>query len=357
MNQRNNNSYKLLPYTLCVSLLLVGNIALYAQNEIPTQYLSAPMFLNPAATGACMPDDVRWGVNVHNSPFSSSNDLHSQRNIFADFCALKLRLPMGDALGFGVGVQVENTKANAIKSSRSCIGVAYHKNIGSSLSHLISVGIQASIVQRRLNYNILTQNDFYRNGKTGLLSDNYPVEDLESNITHPEFNAGVQYVGFLGKKWDVFAGGAVHNFTTPNDVISGFSPAPTHSAWVAYTGANFDANKHFSFKASVCYRAIEAQNTIKAHFAAGYLLNPQHDVEVQFNRRIYIGAYYQKDAYIAPSLLIEWDRYLIGISKDMYQSNSTLSNQSDLELSVNYTFALKKTNILKNMWMIPQGKF
>jgi type IX secretion system PorP/SprF family membrane protein len=116
-----------------------------------------------------------------------------------------------------VGVLFFNDKAGALDFSTTQISItaAYHKAMDNRNTQFLSLGFQAGISQRNINYADATFEDQF-NGTTGYTD---PTKELlpENNFSFADYAVGLNYVfAPQSSRFRLFAGGAMHHFHEPS---------------------------------------------------------------------------------------------------------------------------------------------
>ena len=186
-----------------------------AQDRLFSQFYASPLTLNPALTGgfegkyrvsAIYRD--QWGGVMENpyATFSTAFDIrwrmgHSTAK-YHDYAA--------------VGVYFFNDKAGLLDFSTTQLQVsaAYHKALDIRNTQYLSIGFQAGIGQKNLNYADLTFEDQFNgtNGYSDPTSERLP----ENNFAFSDYSVGLNYVySPQYSRFKVFVGAALHHFHSP----------------------------------------------------------------------------------------------------------------------------------------------
>lgn len=202
-------------------LLAVIPFSLFSQDPQFSQFYASPLTLNPALTGA-FDGTYRVGViyrdqwrSVQENPFqtySAATDLrfgiNQKRGKSKDFAALGL-------LFFADRIAGIDFNTNQI----SLTG-AYHKSLNPRSTQYLSLGFQAAVNQRNLNYEDLYFSDQF-NGIDQY--SNISGEDLPvNNFAFADFSVGLNYSVMPRKQTGLFLGVAMHHFASPS--ISFYDP-------------------------------------------------------------------------------------------------------------------------------------
>ena len=215
-NKRAENRIWMMKKKLSIIFILLAAGMAHSQDRLFSQFYASPLTLNPALTGAFegryrMSAIYRdqWAAALEDpyATFSTSLDLRwrlgQSKSKYKDFAA--------------VGVLFYNDKAGALDFSTTSILVsaAYHKALDPHNTQYLSIGVQAGVVQKNVNYADITFEDQF-NGTTGY--SNPTNERLpDNNFAFGDYAVGLNYV-FSPRlsKMRFFIGGAIHHFNEPS---------------------------------------------------------------------------------------------------------------------------------------------
>jgi type IX secretion system PorP/SprF family membrane protein len=191
---------------------LVGS-SLCAQDKHFTQFYAAPLYLNPALTGA-FEGKYRVGA-IYRDQWRKVLDNPIQS--FAVGADLRFR-SRGKSVyddAFGLGLQFFHDKVNVVDFSTTQIAVsgAYHKSLGVNNRHYLSLGLQGGLTQRNVNYEPLNFHDEF-DGVTGYV---LPTGELlpPNNFSYIDLNTGLNYTARFGRYGAFFGGLGLHHISQP----------------------------------------------------------------------------------------------------------------------------------------------
>lgn len=192
----------------CMPFLLCG------QDQHFTQFFAAPQTLNPALSGA-FNGNYRIG-GVYRNQGSEFLD-----NPFTTFAmAFDLRFSpsprtkvVKDAFGAGVTFYNDRVPGFDFSTNQMNLSLAYHKSLGKSNEQFLSVGFQAGIAQRNVNYENLTFQDQF-DGTNGYVIAT--GEDLPpNNFSYGDYSVGINYAYIPRGATAIYMGAAIHHFNQP----------------------------------------------------------------------------------------------------------------------------------------------
>lgn len=332
---------------LGVSAALVITGSVQAQDAHFTQYFASPLTLNPALTGLVR-CDLRMAANYRSQWSSVSNNPYTTASISYDMATLKGKLNNGDALGIGIIGLYDRSGIGALTNINIGISAAYHKSLGTEKNHTISLGIQGMLVQKSIDFNKLSFEDQFNPG-SGLTE--YPTGENYANtdLTYPDFNAGLMYTGRVSEHATAYAGFSFYHITQPVETfLRKTSDSSTdhkiHSRYTAYLGGSFDLNENVVLYASGLYQSQAAASEVVLGAAVGFVLNPGYDPEFQKSTVFYLGGWYRYGDAISPYVGLEWSKMQLGISYDINVSSFTPATNGNgaYELSLIFNGCINK---------------
>ncbi|MDD5569722.1 MAG: type IX secretion system membrane protein PorP/SprF [Bacteroidales bacterium] len=186
---------------LTIFFLALGTKTSFSQDPEFTQYYANPLYLNPAFAGSIMCPRLVFNFRDQwpNIPgtfvtYSTSYDQHV------------------NSLFGGIGIMIYNDRAGegTINTTSASFMYSYRGEVSKNFS--IKAALQATYVQKTLDWDKLTWPDMI-NPKYGFI--NLTTEKkIDTRVSYPDFSAGL-----LGYS-DMFYGGvAVHHLTQPNETF------------------------------------------------------------------------------------------------------------------------------------------
>ncbi len=192
---------------LCLSCI---SISALAQDPQFTQFYANPLYLNPAFAGSAR--CPRVGLNYRNQwPALNKAYITSSASYDQHF----------DAINGGIGVLVFNDKAGEGVLSTTNISAIYAYQLNINRKFSMRFGLQASYVQKKLEWDKLTFGDMI-DPRYGFVYSTQEIRPNESK-SYPDFSAGV-----LAYSSKVYGGIAVNHLTQPDEafVVPGSSQLP-----------------------------------------------------------------------------------------------------------------------------------
>lgn len=325
-------------FTSLLTVLLVLTVS--AQDIMPAQFRAAPLLYNPAYAGL-IKEDIRvsgiylryWGnyLDMPNTfPYAS-----------VDAPVLKDRLPKGDALGLGIsGTRYFfSTPSNYKEGNSRCVSLsaAYHKSMGTNKVHHISLGLQASFINKRQEY-------------ISLLA---PKND---EISYEDAALGLLYSGTFSDRNSIYAGFAIYHPGQPVETFFN-SPQPIYRRSTAQIGWNFKANRFLSFQSNAMFSSQGSGDILSIGSGDMLSIGSVAALTIRAGSKhpatMYIGGWlYSKEALV-PYLAAEWYNLRLGASYgyNMNQFIPAINPASSFELSLVYYGVFREPN---KHWNVPR---
>lgn len=174
---------------------------IYSQDPEFTQFYANPLYLNPAFAGTnygprfCINYRNQWtGVSNSFVTYSASYDQHF------------------DALSGGLGFQLTYDKAGIGELTSTSGNFIYSYNLNISKKFTIKTALQASVMQRSIDFNKLSFTDEIHPRFGFINTTEEPLLAHGNYKTDPRLDMSVGFMGFSKK---FYAGFAVHHINEP----------------------------------------------------------------------------------------------------------------------------------------------
>lgn len=311
---------------LGVCAAMVFTTSANAQDPHFTQYFASPLTLNPALTGLTQ-CDIRVAANYRTQWATVSSNPYVTGTISYDMSALKGRLNNGDAVGFGVLGLFDRSGLGGLQNVTVGVSAAYHKALGYEKQHTLSLGVQGYLVQKSIDFTKLTFGDEWDYG-LGEAQQGSSAEYATlgpSDVTYPDFNAGLMYSGRITENSTAYIGFSYYHITKPQEqfINNGNYTNTINSRYSTYLGGSFDLNENIVLYASGLYQSQASASEIMAGAAVGFVMNPGYDKEFSKKTILYLGSWYRFADAICPYVSFEWSKMKLGISYDVNVSSLT----------------------------------
>jgi type IX secretion system PorP/SprF family membrane protein len=195
------------------TLLFLLPVALRAQDAHFTQFYASPLYLNPAMTGA-FEGKYRVGTIYRDQWRGVLNEPLRTFALHSDFrFTPKKHSIHKDAVGIGLLFFNDRASTFNFNTTQIAFSTAYHKSLNTENTQFLSLGLQAGLTQRNVNYNSLDFHDEF-DGQTGFVLGTGEVLP-ENNFSFGDFNVGLNYSAKLYGDNALFVGLAMHHFNAP----------------------------------------------------------------------------------------------------------------------------------------------
>ncbi|MEM1319767.1 MAG: PorP/SprF family type IX secretion system membrane protein [Bacteroidota bacterium] len=337
--------------TLLFLAFLIWNSA-EAQDKQFTQFYASPLTLNPALTGAY---NGRFRVSgIYREQWRGA--LESPYETFAAAVDVRFDAELDSRYkdAFAIGLLFFNDKVGGIDFSTNQIAIsgAFHKGLDFDKKQFLSVGFQAGILQRNINYEDLFFDDQF-NDLNGF--DRPTGEDLpENNFSFSDLSVGLNYTFTPKKRTTFFAGFALHHILTPD--VSFFSPEDGgNSQLFTKLSAQLSADLPLTDRLSLQPRFLYAQQG--PHMQVNTGTNLRIRVNDYNSNSLHIGSWVrpvsnEQDEITLDAVIVlvgfEFNNVLFGLSYDVnIDSYRTFDQgQNAIEFSATYLGSFEDESIL-----------
>lgn len=318
------------------ALLIIASINLNAQDVHFSQLETTPLLHNPSFAGKSGGDlraivnyRSQWG-SVTSSPFSSFGANFDMR--------FKNSTLKGSHLAAGMSMYTDIAGESKMRTTLVNFAIAAHVKINSQ--NYFSAGLQGGINQRSLENNDLRfDNQFEGTGHNPALNSNEGFNSISE--VSPTISGGISYMwsdlldksASGGKKINV--GLAVHHYNGPRYHI--LSSEDIGLKYITSFNGSFALNSPWVIQPAA-YLAFQNKSTdivFGSLFKYGF-----SEGSTTFNKSasLAFGAYYRvADAFI-PTIQVQWDSFVLGMSYDINSSKLTeaSSARGGFEISMKF---------------------
>ena len=329
-------------YFFCWILLLITSLSGFSQDAQFSQFYAAPLYLNPAYTGTI--ENTRVTANYRNQWPTAGKQAYVSSLAAIDHYFSKIKS------GAGFMLMQNQAGASRLRSTEASILYSFHIDINYRWKFIPA--IQATLVDRNINFYSLTFPDQYTNaGFTNPLSNepsNY------NNKIYADFSTG----GLLYSETFWF-GASYHHLNHPNQSFNGnISRLPGE--------LNIQAGAKISIDNSTQGRSSQDRHIEKALMPS--VLYKQQGNFSQLDAGIYMlynpmifGVYYRGLPFkqystqypnresIILMIGFNYQNFTFGYSYDIVVSRLTTASGGANELSINYLFG-KEQDPRKNKY-------
>ena len=324
-------------YLFLISGLIMLSTTVSSQDFHLSQYDAAPLYLNPALAGQF---DGKYRIHGHYRTQWGSVSSKSFKT-----AAISYDMPINEKFAFGA--QILNRRAGA--GDYNDLGIlltgAYSFTVDNNEMHKFSVGLQAGVIQKSVDFDKLYFESHYTTTGGGSFDQNLPTGENfgGSNFWIPDVNAGfVYYYGKDQIRVNPFIGASVFHLTQPKETFYA-TDNKLPLRYKAHAGAKVNISVKIQLMPKVLFmrqrNAQEINYGLMAHYHLGstgviVLLGP---------------TLRSSDAFILEGGA-KFGNYEAKVSYDF--NTSSLSDFSDgkggFEISLTYIPRIFKPNPIKN---------
>ena len=293
---------KLIAVCLGISSLMVFRTSeIKAQDPEFSQFYAAPLYLNPAFAGSAR--CPRIGLNYRNQWPALSKTFITYAAAYDQHV---------DGISGGLGLLVMNDKAGEGTINTTSISGMYAYQLNVSRDFSIRMGLQATWMQKRLDWDKLYFGDQI-DPRYGFVYNTQEGRPEDLSKSYPDFSAGI-----LAYSSKVYGGVAVNHITEPDEafILEGSSKLPMKIT--AHLGAMLPVGDTRVYK----YAASRDEGT----YVSPNILYQQQASFNQLNLGVYVlkspligGLWYRanfgKDQFISSESFIA----LVGVQKGLFK--------------------------------------
>jgi type IX secretion system PorP/SprF family membrane protein len=316
---------KLLSYLFLVFILEKAD----AQDAHFSQYNFSPLTLNPALTSAYK--DLQGTVNFKDQ-WRSMNAFRTAGAVFEMKLNQKrwtklsrvtegYKKKLVKGLAFGLNFFSDKAGDGAIKTTTVNLSIAYHALLNKN--NTLSAGLIGGIMQRSISPDPLRWNNQYTGGiynSATMSGENF----ANQNFMVPDFGMGIMWsYGSEGRYTSlndqVFAnaGASIQHLNTPSYSFLG-TAEKIYRKYTFHSNTMFGIkNTHYSIAPSLLVTMQGKQKEITVGSLIKYKVREESKYTgIIKSSVISFGCFYRNKDAIIPTILLEMDRYTIGISYD-----------------------------------------
>lgn len=313
---------------LAITIVVLGSFNSQAQDAHLSLYDAAPLYLNPAMTGAFQGD---WRLHAqYRTQWKAVN--------FKPYTSALVSYDVSHKK-WGFGAQLSNFRAgignyNAFQGSLSA---AYTTSIDRHKNHNLSFGVQAGLTQKTLEYQLLTFNNQYTTNNGGEFNTSLSSNENfgGQSLIVPVANAGILY--FFAKqesRINPFIGVSAFNLTQPQETFFDFdNRLPIR--YYAHVGTRINLTETFYLLPKALYMRQKEFQELTLAVDAGYYLKGSD---------LYLlgGVIYRnRDAAIA-YLGAKMDQFILKVGYDINVSSLTTASSGRGGFEVSFTYMHQK---------------
>jgi type IX secretion system PorP/SprF family membrane protein len=297
-----------------------------AQDPHFSQYLAAPISLNPSNTGF-FDADYRFAIIQRQQWFNAGS--YSTTNITADMKIFKEHIPENDVLGVGITGLFDHTLGGGLQSNYFSGSVAYHKSLAYDGSQMLTVGTQVTFANVYVDYSKLT----FASQFDGINFDtSIPVYTAYANSSssYVDVHAGLLYAVHLSG-FNFSAGAALFHIAKPRLTLFNSSDNIIPYRTTFHGGGAID----ISDNSSIMFNGLYSQQSTATDKLIGAAYGLKTDTD-NSAFKAYVGLWLRINESYIPYIAADYQNYSVGINYNI-STNSTLTYRpSTIEISLVY---------------------
>ncbi|MFH1320412.1 MAG: PorP/SprF family type IX secretion system membrane protein [Bacteroidota bacterium] len=199
-------------FSVCLLLAQVFRTPSFAQDAHFSQFYTAPLLLNPGATGAFF-GNIRAGLNFRNQ-WNSIGSPFQTYSASIEKVLLKEQ-EKGKYLGVGLQMFTDRAGYGALKRTKFDVSISYNAKLNEKNN--LALGLQGGFAQRGIDYTQLTWDNQYDGIQfVGGLSSG---ETLNSNVYYIDLSSGMLWNYRINDKAGVSAGVGLFHLNKPEQSL------------------------------------------------------------------------------------------------------------------------------------------
>ena len=305
-----------------------------AQDIHYSQFYQSPMSLNPALTGH-MPAKFRANIMYRDQWPQVPTGGTTYRTFMAGFDANLLRTKdQYNSLGLGIYFMNDESGGGKLNATEVILSAAYHLDLQKNMKYYISAGLQAGLMNKRLDVvNITFADEIDDQGMETIQT----MEPLGANpsILMPDFRFGLTFAAFPSHKTRYKIGVGLFHLLQPSETFIGI-PNKLPLRIAAHADARF-GSRRFGIEP----RAFFQTQAKAMELVPGILF----DIQIVEKASLYLGGEIRLDGSVDGGIatdagiavvglrIMDWD---VGVSYDFNISplDNATNGQGGLELSL-----------------------
>lgn len=324
-----------IPFLICFSSVLI------AQDPHFTQFYAAPLSVNPAYTGVF---NGRFRVisNFRQQWINSLSAINTS-SVSIDGKIGKQNKETGQSpINIGLMLMNDNSMKGAFKSNYITSTFAYHVPLDPDQFHSMGVGFAATYGDRRIDFSSISFSDQFTSGGFDLT---LPTGESALNNMQPFFTIGA---GLL-YKYDNQEGGTFidlgisgYHFNKPKQSVLNDKNQYLPVRYSAQASLKKFISNTLILNVKALYQSQASVNYFLGGLSIAKLLGAKD------KNMVGIGLWYRTFDAISPYVLLEFNKFQIGISYDVTTSDLKKGPKpvKSIELSLQFPFGEK--NKIKN---------
>lgn len=328
-----------------LAILLISAVCTFGsatgQDVHFSQFMQAPMQINPGLTGM-IPANIRANL-AYRSQWASVTTPYRTFLFSGD-----VKIPVSDYVSLGAGLNFYRDMAGDTKFGTTSAKLALSSIVTIDDHNEISAGLMGGIMQVGMDPSALQWDSQYQGGSYNGAID--PGENLDLNPgIMPDLSAGVVYhyhseEGYMtaNDQLNVKIGAAFNHFIRPK--MTFMNSDTLYSNITMFADAQIGiGNSRWTAMPSVLYMMQGPARELTFGGLMRFRLQDASQITGFIKGAfLYLGGYYRLRDAFAPMVMLEFDRYALGVSYDL--NTSPLAVASNMRGGLEITFRFMTPN-------------
>lgn len=320
-----------------LGILILHSSFLIGQDIHFSQYASSPLNLNPALTGAF--DGQYRFTAIERRQWYTITVPYQTFGVSADAAHIaKLK-----NFGFGFSAYGDKAGDSHFSTFQANLSAAYFIKLNADSTHIISIGLQSGITQRKLDNSALTFDSQYN----GFYYDPTLTSKevlLRQSRMYPNLNAGITYTILLSDKLQINTGLSLLNINKPQQSFYNDNNIKLDQRFNIHSTITYKINERISIIPSLLYMS---QGTYKEFDLGGYFKYALVNMPYMY-RAIFVGTWARtRDAgFVVVGM--DYDNLTVGISYDINYSNLVPASNAHGGFELSLIYIIRKQLLNKD---------
>ncbi len=325
-------------FKILIFMILVSS-TLYSQDIHFTQFFSSPATVNPALAGFSN-SRFRFFLN-HRNQWAAVSVPFQTFAASVDAQIIK-RKEKGDMIGIGLSAFSDKAGDSKFGTQQASLSLSYVSVLGNSNRNLLGFGIQASFVQRSLDYNAL----YFDNQYNGSIFDpSRPTGETfaVSNYSYPDLSAGINWFTNISYDFSLQTGFSLWHLNRPVQSLKDDKSVRLSTKGVFYSEAEITLSKPYRLMPAIFF---QRQGTFSE-----LMIGSRFKYIIEKNRYAYsafiTGLFYRNRDAIALLTGFEYKNMKLGLSYDFNISSLHPASNYRGGLEIYFTWKLSEKHYKK----------
>ncbi len=306
-------------YIILIAIMIQSSIVI-AQDLHFSQFYASPMILNPATTGI-LDEDYRIICN-YASQWGGFTTPYKTFAASYDMKMLSLRKGK-DHIGFGFLLFNDVAGDSKLRTTQANVSFSIIKSLDRRGKHFISLGGQAGLAQRSINFADL-QFDNQFNGYQYDQNSGSGESLTTTNFIYPDVASGIMWYYAPKRRHNIYLGGAIYHLNQPNQSFYYNGDDRLVLRQVIHGGGQFKLNAKMDLLPTFM---VLKQGVAQEITGGGFMKYGAGTVGNRKKVAFYFGSWYRLNDAIIMGTKIDYGEVSFGFSYDF--------NVSDLSMVTN----------------------